>query len=89
MHRTIARFLAVAATARGLAVPGDKAAPPAPPGEKNAQVWVCSNKWCRERGAALACYGPEVGQLTARLWQECSTLLQLGNAEIILSANGR
>ena len=26
---------------------------------------------------------------TARLWQECSTLLQLGNAEIILSANGR
>ena len=26
---------------------------------------------------------------TARLWQECSTLLQLGNAELILSANGR
>ena len=26
---------------------------------------------------------------TARLWQECSTPLQLGNAEIILSANGR
>ena len=53
MHCTIARFLAVAATARGLAVPSDKAAPPAPPGDQNAQVWVCSNKWCRERGAAL------------------------------------
>ena len=26
---------------------------------------------------------------TARLWQECSTLLQLGNAEMILAANGR
>jgi len=26
---------------------------------------------------------------TARLWQECSTLLQLGNAELVLSANGR
>ena len=26
---------------------------------------------------------------TARLWQECSTLLQLGNAEMVLSANGR
>ncbi len=25
----------------------------------------------------------------ARLWQEVSTLLQLGNAEAILSANGR
>ena len=25
---------------------------------------------------------------TARLWQECSTLLQLGNAELVLSANG-
>ena len=24
----------------------------------------------------------------ARLWQECSTLLQLGNAELVLSANG-
>jgi len=26
---------------------------------------------------------------TARLWQECSTLLQLGNAEMVMSANGR
>ncbi len=26
---------------------------------------------------------------TAWLWQECSTLLQLGNAELVLSANGR
>ena len=26
---------------------------------------------------------------TARLWQEYSTLLQLGNAELVLSANGR
>jgi hypothetical protein len=26
---------------------------------------------------------------TSQLWQECSTLLQLGNAELILSANGR
>ena len=26
---------------------------------------------------------------TARLWQECSTLLQLGNAKLVLSANGR
>ena len=26
---------------------------------------------------------------TARLWQECSTLLQLGNNELILNANGR
>ena len=26
---------------------------------------------------------------TARLWQECSTVLQLGNAELVLSANGR
>ena len=24
-----------------------------------------------------------------RLWQECSTLLQLGNAELVLSANGQ
>ena len=43
----------------------------------------------RDCGAALASYGPEVGQLTARLWQECSTLLQLGNAELLLSAAGR
>ena len=27
--------------------------------------------------------------VTGRLWQECSTLLQLGNAELIFSANGR
>ena len=26
---------------------------------------------------------------TGRLWQECTTLLQLGNAELMLSANGR
>jgi hypothetical protein len=26
---------------------------------------------------------------TALLWQQCSTLLQLGNAELVLSANGR
>ena len=26
---------------------------------------------------------------TAMLWQQCSTLLQLGNAELVLSANGR
>ena len=26
---------------------------------------------------------------TARLWQEVSTALQLGNAELVLSANGR
>ena len=26
---------------------------------------------------------------TARLWQEYSTLLQVGNAELVLSANGR
>ena len=26
---------------------------------------------------------------TARLWQECNTALQLGNAELVLSANGR
>ena len=25
---------------------------------------------------------------TAMLWQQCSTLLQLGNAELVLSANG-
>ena len=34
----------------------------------------------RECGAALASYGPEVEQLMAQLWQECSTLLQPGNA---------
>ena len=27
-------------------------------------------------------------QATSRLWQECSTLLQMGNAELVLSANG-
>ena len=26
---------------------------------------------------------------TALLWQQCSTLLQLGNAELVLSANGK
>ena len=35
-------------------------------------------------------YGTDGGQsATARLWQEYSTLLQLGNAELVLSANGR
>ena len=35
-------------------------------------------------------YGAEGGQsATARLWQEYSTLLQIGNAELVLSANGR
>ena len=43
----------------------------------------------RETGAALASYGPAVGQLTAQLWQELSGLLQLGNAELLLSAAGR
>ena len=35
-------------------------------------------------------YATEGGlSATARLWQEYSTLLQLGNAELVLSANGR
>ncbi len=25
---------------------------------------------------------------TSKLWQECRTMLQLGNAELVLSANG-
>ncbi len=43
-----------------------------------------------ERGATwpLAAAGDEQ-PVTARLWQEYSTLLQLGNAELVLSANGR
>ena len=42
------------------------------------------------RGARWPLTEAEEGQpVTARLWQEYSTLLQLGNAELVLSANGR
>ena len=33
--------------------------------------------------------GAEDWQVTAQLWQQASTLLQLGNAELVLSANGK
>jgi len=33
--------------------------------------------------------GTEEGSVVAKLWQEYSTLLQWGNAELVLSANGR
>jgi len=33
--------------------------------------------------------GAQDQPVVARLWQEYSTLLQLGNAELILNANGR
>ena len=33
--------------------------------------------------------GAEDLQCTAQLWQQASTLLQLGNAELVLSANGK
>ena len=43
-----------------------------------------------ERGSRWPLTEAEDGQpVTARLWQEYSTLLQLGNAELVLSANGR
>ena len=42
-------------------------------------------------GSSLVHAGESDGQdqpVVAQLWQEYSTLLQLGNAELILSANG-
>ena len=48
----------------------------------------------RQMGAAWAeTHASEDGEvprpITGVLWQQCSTLLQLGNAELIISANGR
>ena len=41
----------------------------------------------KQLGSALL--GTEEGSVVAKLWQEYSTLLQWGNAELVLSANGR
>ena len=45
----------------------------------------CGAAWAAQHGEE----GAEKKLVTGRLWQEVSTLLQLGNAEMILSANGR
>jgi hypothetical protein len=42
----------------------------------------------RRMGAAWTLNHKDSPPITGQLWQEVSTLLQLGNAELILSANG-
>ena len=49
-------------------------------------VRMCGSAWGQSHGA----HEDDPGQpATARLWQECATLLQIGNAEMLLSAAGR
>ena len=45
----------------------------------------CGAAWAAQHGED----GVEKKLVTGQLWQQVSTLLQLGNAEMILSANGR
>ena len=55
------------------------------PGEHIGFVRQCGAAWAALRGDDSV----EMKLSTGKLWQEVSTLLQLGNAELILSAHGR
>ena len=57
--------------------------------ETVAFVRRCGAAAERTSSLRLAAVGSAGQPVTAQLWQGLSTLLQLGNAELVLSANGR
>ena len=57
------------------------------PAEETFAFVRCCGATAKQLGSSLL--GTEEGSVVAKLWQEYSTLLQWGNAELVLSANGR